>query len=517
MVSRLVLFFLFVPVVALAQTGNSGELDFDLYFGPNDPGFEKDESQNIIFNDEKIEENFIDQKLQIEIFELGEFLRGEFAQAVTCPKEKFLEHYDYLYYLSRLMSMSYLFEAVRSYQYRANQIGKKSICQPDWQLVFSQCQPKSSEMKYFLKNTKFALKKLEPIIVPLEESKKSSVNQWINQILKRPKDLTSRRIRQYCKKHNCAFRTPVEVGKVITKICSEDIGLIKSICSEEDNLYGVSNAPELYPLLLRSNAIRIFETPELAAGCLRRFIDSGKKFEWTKPQLTPIFSVLYSEAVFNESRFERGRLFPIGSLREFREKGLTDIFEEFEKEVKQNKVVKKSKPLQKIEFKKIELPKFEKKKKKKSEVVVKKVEENKVEPRKSSFLVASLFREEYGLLNVTVDMNKFRYDYVFTLDQQEKYNPIIEKMSSIAALKKMKKQDKVGSKKAPFPLRFLKFMIDKEMHQNLFNVIQVVGDKFFVKNDIDSGIDKLDYIQVKNDVTTGYQWQLLILEPSTDS
>ena len=88
-------------------------------------------------------------------------------------------------------------------------------------------------------------------------------------------------------------------------------------------------------------------------------------------------------------------------------------------------------------------------------------------------------------------------------------------MSSISSLKKMKKQDKVGSKKAPFPLRFLKFMVDKEMHQNLFNVIQVVGDKFYIKNDIDSGVEKLDFIQLKNDVTTGYQWQLLILEPNT--
>ncbi len=58
-------------------------------------------------------------------------------------------------------------------------------------------------------------------------------------------------------------------------------------------------------------------------------------------------------------------------------------------------------------------------------------------------------------------------------------------------------------------------MVDKEMHQNLFNVIQVVGDKFYIKNDIDSGVEKLDFIQLKNDVTTGYQWQLLILEPNT--
>ncbi|MAZ46966.1 MAG: hypothetical protein CME65_00295 [Halobacteriovoraceae bacterium] len=514
MVLVLIFALLFTPdsFAANELASAAGELDFDLYFGPTTPAFKTDYKNDIRFQDDVDEDNLIDLKLQSEVFELNKFLQGEFTQAVYCPNEQFLKNYDYIYYLSRLLTISYLFEAIRAYEYRAQQLGDHDLCQPKWRDVFSSCQAKSTEMKLFIKNSDYALNKLEPQFVPLEEAKKSAVKSWVASLRKNPQDLTGKRIRLECRLQACQSLGLPQVKSLLESSCKQDLNLLKKTCSEDNKIYGVSNAPELYPLLLRSNAIRVFESPELAAGCLRRFIDSGKKFEWEKPQLTPIFSVLYSQAVFSESKFERGRLFPIGALREFREKGLAKIFEDYDKEVKEKKVVKTpSKKLDPIVFETIKLPKYKKPKKKVKEKKTEVVKKEEVVQRKSSFLVASEFREQYDLSTVSVDMNKFKYDFVFTLDQQEKYNPVVQRMSTINSLTKMKKQDKVGTKKAPFPLRFLKYMIDKEMHQNLFNIIQVVGDRFFVRNDIDKGVKKLDYVELKNDVSTQYQWQMVIL------
>lgn len=512
-------FFLPSTVFAGNELASSaGELDFDLYFGPTNPAFKTDFKNDITFQDDVDEDNLIDLKLQSEVFELNKFLQGEFTQAVYCPNEQFLKNYDYIYYLSRLLTISYLFEAIRNYEYRSQQLGNHELCHPNWTKTFAKCEAKSTEMKLFLKNSDYALKRLEPQFVPIEDSKKSAVEKWVSSIKRNPQDLTGKRILLQCSVTGCQSLRKTEVMSLLEKSCQQDLRLLTETCSETNKLYGISNAPELYPLLLRSNAIRVFESPELAAGCLRRFINSGKKFEWVKPQLTPIFSVLYSQAVFSDSKFERGRLFPIGALREFREKGLSKIFEDYDKEITEKKIVKKTpEKLTPIVFEKIELPKFKKPKKKEVKKEPKKVQKKKKTIRKSSFLVASEFRDQYDLSSVSVDMNKFKYDFVFTMDQQDRYNPVVEKMSTVKSLTKMKKQDKVGSQKAPFPLRFLKYMIDKEMHQNLFNVIQVVGDRFFVRNDIDKNIGELEFIELKNDVSTQYQWQINILTPKDES
>ena len=82
---------------AINSVSNSGELDFDLYFGPNSPEFETDFENNITFQDDVNKSNLLNQKLQPEIFELNSFLQGEFTQAVYCPNEQFLKNYDYIY------------------------------------------------------------------------------------------------------------------------------------------------------------------------------------------------------------------------------------------------------------------------------------------------------------------------------------------------------------------------------------------------------------------------------------
>jgi len=40
----------------------------------------------------------------------------------------------------------------------------------------------------------------------------------------------------------------------------------------------------------------------------------------------------------------------------------------------------------------------------------------------------------------------------------------------------------------------------------------VIGDKFFVKNDIDNKENHLEYISIKNDQSTDHLWEVAILK-----
>lgn len=513
---KLLLMLIFSTSLVYASDTRHGEIDFDEYYGPQNPDLSRDQYKHqIIFKDESVSKAYINSLLQLELFDLQKYFEGELNIGLSCPDQEYIESYDYLLYLNRLSVISYLFEAFQEYKYTAKEFSAPAgICQVEWGELFKQCQPYSKEMKTFLKNTKHITKNLDPVFVPLEASKKSALEKWISKLkVGRSLNLSQRRIRFYCAENDCDDFSQKSIVKVLKVICEQDEQLIRTVCSERDKLYGVSYIPEIYPLLLRSNALRAFDDQDMAAGCLRRFIDSGKRFEWKRDELKSIFSYLFSLSLRNESEFERGRLFPIGALKEFQEKGLENIFKEFRQEKSEIlKVAIKNKALKPIEFKKIELPKWKKKKKKKKKVTKKKPVKKKIVAKKSSFLIASNFRRNYSLLNVSVDMNKFKFDYVFTLEQQEKYTPLVEKMSSIKSLKKMKKRDKLGSKKAPVPLKFLKYMIDYDLHQNLFNILQIVGDQFYVKNDIDSNIKEYELIELKNDMTTQHQWQIIVLD-----
>jgi hypothetical protein len=57
-------------------------------------------------------------------------------------------------------------------------------------------------------------------------------------------------------------------------------------------------------------------------------------------------------------------------------------------------------------------------------------------------------------------------------------------------------------------------MIDMEEHQGLYNVTSILGDKFYVSNDIDADQKpEPEYIQFSNAEGTGKNWQISILRP----
>jgi uncharacterized protein (DUF2249 family) len=76
----------------------------------------------------------------------------------------------------------------------------------------------------------------------------------------------------------------------------------------------------------------------------------------------------------------------------------------------------------------------------------------------------------------------------------------------------MKIEQKLGSKDLPLLLLYLKFLIEFKRHGALYNMINILGNKFYVLNDLDD--DPTPYlIELKNEQKTNWNWQIYIFNP----
>ena len=82
---------------------------------------------------------------------------------------------------------------------------------------------------------------------------------------------------------------------------------------------------------------------------------------------------------------------------------------------------------------------------------------------------------------------------------------------SRVGLTQMKKYDFLGTRKEPVTLMFLKFLIENDYHQGLHNMVAVLGDKFWVLNDIDNKTNPKQ-IKLSNNKSTNYRWQIDIAD-----
>ena len=87
----------------------------------------------------------------------------------------------------------------------------------------------------------------------------------------------------------------------------------------------------------------------------------------------------------------------------------------------------------------------------------------------------------------------------------------LEKFQTRKSLNIMRRIDKLGKKLQPFPLKFLKFLIDFNFHQGLYNILAEIGDEFYVINDVESK-KKPFKILLKNDESTNYKWKIKIID-----
>ena len=489
------------------QESYLGETRLDSYSDRYQPLVYQDIYQGkLSFEDEIFFQNFFAPYLYSDR-DMSVFLKSELSSAQLCSNELLSDHFDEIQYSYRLITLSYLLEGQWHLKLTSDHFRLKNGCDFDFKKWLGTCKPKSLEMKKFIDRLgKYAPKYAETI--PSNYKK----DDWYKEFRKDDFKWYS----QYRLKVACNGKCSEEdLPRKFQDVCKKDEEVMTAICSEVDEVYGLSQNRDAYALLAQSNIINTYNKQGEAVGCLRRFSEVMAHREVRYEVLNQLFPALKSFLKDKyQERFLQGRVFFYGSSKEFEDKGLADFYVKeqplkIEKlpEVTPTKEVVAVKPVSKVEAPVVtKAPVAE---------VSKKVEVKEIKkPVKSAFLQAAELRSSDNSDRVEVDMLKLKYDYVFSLNMINNLSDRLKNFMTREALMEMMNYDKLGTKEGPVPLLFIKFMIDMQEHQGLWNLVSVLGNRFYVSNEIDSDYPtKPEFIQIVNDDSTGRNWQLYILKP----
>lgn len=489
--------------------GYLGEKKLDSYSERYQPLIFQDIYQGkITFEDEIFFQNFFRPYLFQQEADYSFFLRSELNGGMVCSNELLSEHFDDIRFSYRLITLSYLLEGEWHLKLMSDHLGLKNGCDFDLSRWLKSCKPKSAEMKKFVSRLDQFRPRYDESLPP--DYKK--VQWWKEFSTSNYKWYSHYRLESECK-----GRCPEEsLPQNFKQACAENEKLMNLICSENDQIYGLSTNRDAYYLLGLSNIINTYNKRGEAMGCLRRFSEMMGHKEVRYDALNQLFPSLqtFLRQRYQE-RFLQGRVFFYGASKEFEEKGLSDLY------VKEQPIQIEKAPEQPKKTAEVKLEKPEVKPETKPVVVVAQVPEPKKEPIKeipkpvkSAFLQAAEIRDSENLDRVEVDMLKLKYDYVFSLNMINTLSERLKTFMTREALAEMMAYDKLGTKEGPVPLLFLKYMVDMQEHHGLWNIISVLGDKFYVSNEIDASFNpKAEFIQLVNNETTGRQWQIYVIRP----
>lgn len=440
--------------------------------------------------------------------ELNFFINSELYSAQNCSNHQLGTHFDDIRYSYRLLTFSYLLEGVWHLSELAKHFNIKS-CEFDLGQFTKSCSPQSGDMKKFVTR----LEQYNPKYHDRFPRSYTIQKWWEEYFSKSYTQYSQYKMNYECGK-NCVQS---QMQSYLGKMCDQHLELMNKICSEEDEIWGLSAYTEAYHLLSTSNIIATYNKSGEASGCLRRFSGVMSNREPRYPVLQGLFPVLYDYLKrIHKDRFLQGRVFFYGAAKEYEQKGLADIW------VKDQTLIVEKAPELVTETPAPPKVTLAEKKKEEPKVVEEKVQlepvkvvkkEVPVHP-KSAFLQAAEVRKGQNLERLAVDMLKFKYDYVFTLSMTNTLSKRLKTFMTQEALKEMANYDKLGSKEGPVPLLFIKFMIDYQEHQGLWNLVSILGTSFYVSNEIDSfHKPAIEKIELLNDVSTNNNWKIFVIQP----
>ena len=467
-----------------------GEYVTDDFFLPFDPLIDVDKNtKRIFFQQNLVAQDAVNFFYPEHLNQLEFIFFPELENVFRCPNYVMARHAAYLRYVFRLLSISYLFETLKEYNGMLKISGDQQACSTKWEDLFDQCRPQSAEMIKFLKRLKpsyvEAFNKQEVTLI-----KDSSMDRW--------------------RKLWCLDEKRCENQDDGKKICRDSRKLIIQLCSETDSIYGLSYIPEMARILKTSNVMNVINQEGYGIGCMDRFVTLFKVTELKAYWLKNIFPVIFRRNVASQSRYLEGELFLRGALREYDEKGLGDFLfaakpaeepkKPLTKVVSIEKLMEEPTPVPLPTLPPAALP-----------ITTKIVEKPVTEVKLSEFERKIKLREERTLSILGIDMNVFAKDYPFTEDTIRKYDENLKDYYSRSALMDMLSFDKLGSRLEPVRLKFLKYLMDTDKHQGLFNLQAVIGEKFYVLNDFEDK-EKPQYIKLENSEKTNFRWQIFILK-----
>lgn len=484
-----------------------GPLDPLFYHNRQDYSFESDTGGGLDLNSAL--------HVSPDAYDLGLFWTKELPQKSACPPFYLNQNIQYIRYLYRLMAMSGLYEILKDIDETALKLGGQRSCVPSPDKLFKKCANASSmDMKKFITRANAKLK-MEPQTYTGKLTLEAEGEWWKNfgQGLKNKGaglTLAQRRVVQWCEENNrdCLTLSKEDFNLAMNESCQEDLDIFASICNESDSLYGLSSEPGYKEALLESHVMRVINQGGHAESCLQSY---AKLFAHSEQRL--VHGLLVVPEVFNERRenketYIQGDLFVPGALKEFDDKGLAEFLfaTPTPTATPTPKVVVVATP------KPTPLPTVAPTPEPTPVVVATSRPTPKPTPKPTEFKISYNYMTQNSFTSWPVDMKKLHEDFLFTDEMVKSLENPLKNYQTRKALEGMKKYEFLGTEREPIRLIFLKFLIDRSQHQGLFNIISVIGEEFYVLNDIDGLEDGPVKIRLKQDSQAFGGWSITVLK-----
>lgn len=515
---RLLLLLVFISSFANANSDfyeevGLGENDLPHYSGPLNPRMSHQVTSGALeFADEVFTTNYFAPVTSQAIYEWEQAWFDDLPNQSACPNSYMAENINYIRYLYRLLTLSYVYESLKDYQETLYGLGQSSqTCSISYDVLFKKCIPKNDEMKKFVMRAKNVVTKdLKERNLERFDNKKK--NNWLARVRNTRDDLSPAqgRVRGWCEENTsgCDSLKDGDVVKGLTLACNQEKELFTRICSEKDQLHGLSRIPELVPVLASSHVLKVINKGGHGEACLARYARLLAMKERWHPPLKWIMPAVKSKLSFLEDRYSQGVLFVPGALREFDERGLGDFL--FATPTPEPEVTPT--PVVAIVPTPVPTPIVIPKPVEKPVVIV--TPKPTPTPKPLSAFEYAVKLHFNGRDPIDVDMNRFSSEGRFGPKIVEKLREPLKQYQTRQALQDMKKADRLGTIKEPVRLMFLKYLIDEDQHQGLWNIVNVLGEGIYVINDLEAKQTPV-WVRLRNDRSTDYSWQLTIeVEPT---
>jgi len=492
-----------------------GEKDFESYQGPLDPAvIFQEHLATFTFLDQVFEDSYILDNVQDGIQDWEKTWFSELPAMSSCPNFFLNENIDYIRYLYRLISISYLFESTKEHAAYSKMLGfKDNVCTLSWDEVFGKCQPQGVDMKNFVRRAKYRyLQNFDPAKKGVMSN--NQANEWVSKLRKQLKgssdSIVNFRLKNWClNKENCSDFSLSELRSGIKEICRKDRELIGLFCSEKDRLYGVSFSGVPRELLIKSNVMRVINDGGFATSCLTRYSSLFRKKETRYDWLYGLFPLVKKNLVEEKNEYVQGDIFLPGALKEFDDRGLAEFLFVAPKATPAPTPIPTPKPTPVPTAAPIATALATPVPTPKPTPIVTPTPA----PAPSQFELALSRLRNQKLKSSDVNMAIFKNEFSFPERVLKAIEAPIKDFQTREALSDMKTYDKLGSKAQPVRLLFLKLMIDKESHVGLWNIVSVLGDKFYVINDLEKKYIPV-VIHLHNDSSTQGKWQISVVRES---
>lgn len=467
-----------------------GEKDFDIYYGPLDPALKNNyRLGSSIFLDDHFADFYFYGKTTPTLYNLNSFYSNNIASGFLCSINDYNKSENYIHYLHRLTAISLQYEFLKKIHISLYQVSEsEKKCDLTYEEVFKSCKPKTEEMKKFVKR----VDQFFPDII-----------DWGNYPLLR-KYATFSNLEKYQKSSTQIVQKYFpddNVENSFLRACQKVKAEIQALCSEKDTYFGMSKFSEIQNQIENSSAFKIINSEESGKACIEQFKEVNLKNE----DIDYISNYVLKSEVTTIDKINES-IYWYGSLKEFDDLGVEVV-------ATQEVIIPKS-----IEVKKEVTPVVVSKNEPEVEKEVTKPKEVVVYKRLPDLIQTSAFHDALKEFKRTrrfseFNMTKMKTDYKYSKKILQNLNGPLKPYQTRKALTDMKTIDRLGSINTPLSYLFLRFMVDYNLHQGLYNIKAILGDEFYIVNDIEKDKDIVK-IRIDNNEQTKFKWQIWIIEAS---